>query len=60
MFSWFSFSKLRVVATANAARFLSEEDFPLKILQDKDEWTSWKKRGDPVLHIEVRRQLLRV
>ncbi|PHJ17945.1 phosphopantothenoylcysteine decarboxylase isoform x1 [Cystoisospora suis] len=48
--------QLRVVATANAARFLvDEEKLPWRILRDEDEWRSWKKRGDPVLHIELRR-----
>lgn len=25
----------------------------IRVFNDDDEWTSWKKRGDPVLHIEL-------
>ena len=25
-----------------------------KIIEDNDEWSSWQKRGDPVLHIKLR------
>ena len=26
-----------------------------KIYRDEDEWSSWNGRGDPVLHIELRK-----
>lgn len=25
----------------------------VKVFRDKDEWASWSKRGDPVLHIDL-------
>lgn len=25
----------------------------VKVFRDKDEWASWNKRGDPVLHIDL-------
>ena len=27
----------------------------IKVHRDSDEWSSWKARGDPVLHIELRK-----
>lgn len=45
--------EVRVVATENALRFISPSDIPVLVYRDKDEWSSWTVRGDPVLHIEV-------
>ncbi|XP_059490245.1 phosphopantothenoylcysteine decarboxylase [Neocloeon triangulifer] len=47
---------VRVVATDSAANFLEcETEMPedVKVFRDKDEWASWNKRGDPVLHIDL-------
>ena len=27
----------------------------VKVYRDADEWSAWKGRGDPVLHIELRK-----
>lgn len=48
---------VKVVPTQNALHFLSLEDLnqnEIEYLLDKDEWDQWKKRDDPVLHINVR------
>lgn len=42
---------VRVVATQAALHFTEYSP----ILTDKDEWSQWNKRGDPVLHIELRK-----
>ncbi|XP_058129862.1 phosphopantothenoylcysteine decarboxylase [Anopheles ziemanni] len=46
---------VRVIVTEHAQHFFSRDDLPHGILlyTDQDEWTSWQKRGDPVLHIEL-------
>ncbi|XP_055533010.1 phosphopantothenoylcysteine decarboxylase [Wyeomyia smithii] len=47
---------IRIVVTKHAEHFFSTEDIPANvahIYRDEDEWTSWKGRGDPVLHIEL-------
>ena len=49
------------VPTAKALHFLpgfneeKETELGIKIYKDEDEWSSWNKRGDPVLHIELRK-----
>ena len=47
----------QVAATKNALHFISKSDIPdsVDLLTEEDEWSSWKKMGDPVLHIELRR-----
>ncbi|OXB37143.1 phosphopantothenoylcysteine decarboxylase [Cryptococcus neoformans] len=32
-----------------------QDDVGVRIWTDKDEWSDWKKVGDPILHIELRR-----
>lgn len=53
-----------VVATKAAKHFFDwdqayeewiDEDYDVSFIQDEDEWHDWKKVGDPVLHIELRR-----
>lgn len=41
--------------TEHAKHFFSVNDLPPKTLvyDDEAEWSSWKGRGDPVLHIEL-------
>ncbi|OZC07225.1 hypothetical protein X798_05804, partial [Onchocerca flexuosa] len=46
---------IRVVATDAARTFIDESTFEVPIYNDLDEWSMWKKRGDPVLHIELRK-----
>ncbi|WVW83934.1 hypothetical protein I302_105957 [Kwoniella bestiolae CBS 10118] len=31
------------------------EDFGVRVWTDEDEWSDWKKVGEPILHIELRR-----
>ncbi|EPT30434.1 flavoprotein [Toxoplasma gondii ME49] len=47
------FVDLRVVATKDACHFL--ESCSSNVLRDEDDWKSWKRKGDSVLHIELRR-----
>ena len=53
--------ELTFVPTAKALHFLhgfnkeKETELGIKIYKDDDEWTSWNERGDPVLHIELRK-----
>ncbi|XP_034240689.1 phosphopantothenoylcysteine decarboxylase [Thrips palmi] len=46
---------VRVVVTEHAQHFFSAGDIPdgVEVFQDSDEWSMWKKRGDPVLHIDL-------
>ena len=48
---------IKVVATQHALHFFEKADIPesVHLLTEEDEWSSWKKKGDPVLHIELRR-----
>ena len=53
---------VRVVATKAAKHFFDWDDAiaeyaggGIDFLEDEDEWLDWKKVGDPVLHIELRR-----
>merc|ERR1712037_545508 len=47
--------ELKIIATEKALHFIRSQDFKseIKILSDADEW-QWSKRGDPVLHIQLR------
>ncbi|KAH3686625.1 hypothetical protein WICPIJ_002375 [Wickerhamomyces pijperi] len=48
---------IQIVLTSAAEHLVSRTDFSpsVTIWRDKDEWTTWKVRTDPVLHIELRR-----
>lgn len=46
---------VRVVTTEHAKHFYDHTEVAVKVYSDKDEWELWKKRSDPVLHIELRR-----
>lgn len=51
---------IKLITTQHATHFFSPEDIlrehpDVKIFKDEDEWTSWKKMTDDVLHIELRR-----
>ena len=47
--------EVQVVATKCAMHFLSKQIINCKVWVDKDEWNMWNERGDPVLHIELRK-----
>ena len=42
-----------IVCTQNSKHFFDENSINCEIKQDSDEWSSYQKRGDPVLHIEL-------
>lgn len=46
---------IKVVCTDKAKHFIDVAEIPsnVQVLTDYDEWTDWKKRGDPVVHIDV-------
>ncbi|GFS03983.1 phosphopantothenoylcysteine decarboxylase [Elysia marginata] len=46
---------IKVVTTSPALHFFNVADVNAPVLCDKDEWEMWSARGDPVLHIELRR-----
>ncbi|XP_031553514.1 phosphopantothenoylcysteine decarboxylase-like [Actinia tenebrosa] len=46
---------VQVVATDHATHFFDVNEIPVKVYRDTDEWQSWMKMGDPVLHIELRK-----
>ncbi|XP_076353552.1 phosphopantothenoylcysteine decarboxylase [Tachypleus tridentatus] len=48
---------LQVVTTERALHFypLDEVNTLVNVLRDEDEWRTWQKMSDPVLHIELRR-----
>jgi len=47
--------EVQLVVTKSARHFLNEAEFKIKIWKDEDEWSMWNRRGDPVLHIELRK-----
>lgn len=47
--------EVQLVATPSALHFLKDETLNAKVWCDDDEWNLWKERGDPVLHIELRK-----
>ncbi|XP_022104711.1 phosphopantothenoylcysteine decarboxylase-like [Acanthaster planci] len=50
--------QVSVIATENACHFFQASDLPgeVAVYRDADEWSMWKNRDDPVLHIELRRR----
>ncbi|VDP81448.1 unnamed protein product [Echinostoma caproni] len=44
---------VRVMCTENALHFFDTTQLDVPLFRDVDEWSSWTRRGDPVLHIEV-------
>ena len=48
---------VHAVATASALHFIDEASFPdgVPLYTDDDEWSRWRRVGDEVLHIELRR-----
>lgn len=50
--------EVQVVATQASLHFFDKEEVESKgtnVWVDADEWSDWKKIGDPILHIELRR-----
>lgn len=53
--------KIRIVVTARGRQFLKPDDLSIlsgdceKVYYDEHEWTEWNDKGDPVLHIELRK-----
>lgn len=46
--------QVKVIPTNVAySSFLKIDEINCPILTDIEEWSTWKNRGDPVLHIEV-------
>uniref|UniRef100_A0A6G1SB49 Phosphopantothenoylcysteine decarboxylase n=1 Tax=Aceria tosichella TaxID=561515 RepID=A0A6G1SB49_9ACAR len=54
---------IRVLMTEHSKHFVNKSDIancisggsPIEVYDDTDEWSMWKKMGDPVLHIELRK-----
>lgn len=55
--SFSEWAEVRAVATKASLHFIDKASLPKDVLlyTDEDEWSSWKKIGDNVLHIELRR-----
>ncbi|XXG45163.1 hypothetical protein AAC387_Pa02g0322 [Persea americana] len=55
--SFSEWAEIRAVATKSALHFIDKASLPKDVLfyTDDDEWSSWKKIGDNVLHIELRK-----
>ncbi|XP_062998255.1 phosphopantothenoylcysteine decarboxylase [Elgaria multicarinata webbii] len=47
--------EVRVVTTENAKHFYNPAEIPVSLYSDANEWQMWKRRTDPVLHIDLRR-----
>ncbi|KAJ4754261.1 Coenzyme A biosynthesis bifunctional protein CoaBC [Rhynchospora pubera] len=50
-------AEVRAVATKSALHFIDQKSIPREVVlyTDENEWSSWKKIGDEVLHIELRK-----
>eukprot|EP01025_Chloroclados_australasicus_P038044 TRINITY_DN38956_c1_g1_i1.p1 TRINITY_DN38956_c1_g1~~TRINITY_DN38956_c1_g1_i1.p1 ORF type:complete len:231 (-),score=21.34 TRINITY_DN38956_c1_g1_i1:177-869(-) len=47
---------VKVVATQSSKHFFQEEQLEgVEVLGDDSEWHNWKRKGDDILHIELRR-----
>ena len=47
--------EVQIVATKCAQHFLDKDLVKVKMWNDENEWEMWNGRGDPVLHIELRK-----
>ncbi|CDW58362.1 phosphopantothenoylcysteine decarboxylase [Trichuris trichiura] len=47
--------EIRIVATEKSLTFFDSSLLNVPIYRDSDEWNCWKRIGDPVIHIELRR-----
>ncbi|ESP01250.1 hypothetical protein LOTGIDRAFT_111587 [Lottia gigantea] len=48
-------AEVKFVSTHHSLHFFDRQQVKCEVLTDEDEWSRWTKRGDPVLHIELRR-----
>lgn len=50
-------AEVKAVATKSALHFIDKVSLPVtvRLYTDEDEWSSWSKIGDNVLHIELRK-----
>ncbi|XP_077250640.1 phosphopantothenoylcysteine decarboxylase HAL3a-like isoform X2 [Tasmannia lanceolata] len=55
--SFSEWAEVRAVATKSSLHFIDKASIPKDVIlyTDEDEWSSWKKIGDGVLHIELRK-----
>lgn len=49
------FAEVKLVLTKAARHFIQQDGLPFIIHGDEEEWHEWEKKGDPVLHIELRK-----
>ncbi|KAL3151339.1 hypothetical protein ABBQ38_013171 [Trebouxia sp. C0009 RCD-2024] len=49
------FAEVKLVLTKAARHFVQQDDLPFTVHGDEEEWHQWQKKGDPVLHIELRK-----
>ena len=50
-------AEVRLVATRSALHFIDKTTLPpgVSLYTDEEEWKTWEKLGDTVLHIELRK-----
>ncbi|KAK1319736.1 Phosphopantothenoylcysteine decarboxylase [Acorus calamus] len=50
-------AEVKAVATKSSLKFIDKASLPRDVIlyTDEDEWSSWKKLGDEILHIELRK-----
>lgn len=55
--SFSEWAEVRAIATKASLHFIDRASLPKDVIlyTDEDEWSSWNKIGDSVLHIELRR-----
>ena len=55
--SFSEWADVRALATTSSLHFVDRSSLPSDIVlyTDDDEWSTWKKIGDEVLHIELRK-----
>lgn len=53
--SFAEWAVVKVVLTKSALRFIDEQTLPqdVTVYRDEKDWRTWKKPGDPMLHIEL-------
>ncbi|EDV26292.1 Phosphopantothenoylcysteine decarboxylase [Trichoplax sp. H2] len=47
--------EIKIIATTHSFHFFDQLSIDANIYNDDDEWQAWKQKGDPVLHIELRK-----
>lgn len=53
-----AFAEVKIVATKAARHFIQEDELPAAVQPihgDEEEWHVWQNKGDPVLHIDLRK-----